>query len=304
MVKLAIKEILRKCGFSLTKITPQFSDIRSHDFLIAERGSARGNADHESKQTKVHLFWAYGELSKLEILCLLSYFRNGYDVNLWTYNLLIRVPTGITVRDAKIVFPESRVFTYKSGSYAAFADLFRYAILMKEGGLWSDTDVICLTPSSEIENSGLDEFLVTERTRDNKLVSLNNNLIYLRTPKPGCIVDLALGIADKFQVDRLAWGDCGPRLITTLALTYPKILPVLMGAEFANPIDWEDCPASLLAPAKEIPKNWAFLHCYNETWKRAGVSKDSPYPSNSLMQLVERSILSTDNKIDYVLMGT
>jgi hypothetical protein len=57
------------------------------------------------------------------------------------------VPSGVSVVDAARVLPRGAVFRHpKTGSMAQFADWFRYRVLLQSGGIWSDTDVVCLEP--------------------------------------------------------------------------------------------------------------------------------------------------------------
>jgi hypothetical protein len=59
------------------------------------------------------------------------------------------VPEGIELIDAAQTLPRSRIFHHqKTGSIAAFADWFRYRVLYDQGGIWADTDVVCLKPLS------------------------------------------------------------------------------------------------------------------------------------------------------------
>ncbi len=59
---------------------------------------------------KVHLFWAYGQLSKLEILSLKSFAKNNFNVHLWSYDKIKNAPTDCTLRDAREILPENYVF--------------------------------------------------------------------------------------------------------------------------------------------------------------------------------------------------
>ncbi len=58
------------------------------------------------------------------------------------------MPPGCTVRDARTVLGEDRIFCYRHepgrGSPAAFANVFRYKLLHERGGWWVDLDVLCL----------------------------------------------------------------------------------------------------------------------------------------------------------------
>lgn len=255
--------------------------VKSESWL-GDDGDARSD-DQPTPDISVHLFWAYGDLSMLERLSCNSFLSNGFSVRLWTYNHHISVPQGVELRDAGEIISEDLVFTYKNGSYAGFANLFRYAVLLKHGGLWADTDVICLTPVARFRKIADQAFFVTEATRNPDRVRVNNNLIYSPAGAAFDLLAIAYDIAASFPVDQLQWGDTGPRLLTGLCGLYPRLSPRLMEPSFGNPVEWWNCPAHLNSPDFSLPEGSFFLHCYNEMWRRAGVEKSGPFASDSLM---------------------
>ena len=263
----------------------------THDNILKSRTILKQNVACLPLKTPpiitVHMFWAYGNLINLELLSVKSFIAHGYKVNFWTYGKITNLPTEALQCDAREIIPENRVFKYKNGSYAGFANLFRYWVLSEKTGLWSDTDVICLLPMSELRESGIDGFLVTERMKGLKDKTLiNNNLIYYPEHKRGSIIDLALAVSDRFDVEKLEWGYCGPRLLTTLVETYAVLAPTIMEPNFANPLDYWECPHKLLdhnLGMQNIPASWAFLHCYNESWRIQSIDKNSNFPFNSIL---------------------
>jgi len=232
---------------------------------------------------QVLMLWCYGDLTALEKLAMVSFVANGFDLKLYTYGKINNLPSGIQQYDAREVIPEHRVFKYKNGSYAGFSDLFRYAVLCQQGGIWADMDVICLKSIHEFKALGNDGFLVTERAQIENSLKVNCNLIYHPEPTSGDIIDLAYAVTDRYQVEKLEWGDCGPKLLTTLVKAYPKLAPKIMKPAFANPIDYWDCPKTLLGDSDSLSKDTFFLHCFNEMWRRQGVDKNQPYPRYSLL---------------------
>lgn len=102
----------------------------------------------------LNTLWIGGPLSELERLCLYTWLHHGHPVNLYTYDAPRNAPTGVELRDAREVLPESRIFRYAEdshsayekmpGGYGAFANLFRYHLLYRVGGWWLDTDVALL----------------------------------------------------------------------------------------------------------------------------------------------------------------
>jgi hypothetical protein len=90
----------------------------------------------------IQSLWVGDKLSLLEQLSIASFVRNGHEFHLYTYNNISDVPDGTQLKDANEIILEKNVFTYCNGSYAGFADWFRWALLYKKGNYWVDTDVI------------------------------------------------------------------------------------------------------------------------------------------------------------------
>lgn len=76
-----------------------------------------------------------------------SFVAHGHRVHLHVYEAPSAVPAGVVLQDAERILPMRHVFVHKqSGSFAVFADWFRYRLLYEQGGIWADTDVVCLAP--------------------------------------------------------------------------------------------------------------------------------------------------------------
>jgi Glycosyltransferase sugar-binding region containing DXD motif len=238
---------------------------------------------------RVHMLWAFGELSQLELLCVNSFVKQGFDLSVWSYNSNLSCPSGATLRDAREVLPESTLLNYQRSSIAAFSDLFRYAVLMQHSGLYVDTDVIALRNASLMAPQH--PFLVTERTQNSSNFKINGNVIYCPNPERGVIIDLALSVAKQFSIEKMEWGDIGPNLLTALHCAYPKVSFQLMPPEFANPINWWQSPEELLTQAGHISENTFFLHCFNEMWRQKGIDKNAPFPAGSMMETLAQKYL-------------
>ena len=94
----------------------------------------------------IQSLWIGEEISVIEKLCMASFVANGHEFHLYTYSNLEGVPDGVIIKDANIILPESQIFTYCNGSYAGFADWFRWELLLKCGNFYVDMDMICLKP--------------------------------------------------------------------------------------------------------------------------------------------------------------
>lgn len=96
----------------------------------------------------IAMLWIEGRLGPIERLSLTSFRAAGHQVTLYAYGEISGLPEGIALEDARTVLPEAvaRANRYANGSYALFSNLFRYEILRRGLGIWSDTDVVCLRP--------------------------------------------------------------------------------------------------------------------------------------------------------------
>lgn len=244
---------------------------------------------------QTHMFWAYGPFSQLEQICASSFIQQGYDLTIWTYGGLDNAPGQCVLRDARDLIPEDRIFTYKNGSYSAFANLFRYVLLNRWGGLYVDTDVIALKGPSALPD---ESFLVEERQpfRGAKAIrrlrqalkhaqktNINPCVIHQKSPQAGNIMDMAEAFASRYPTELLEWGVTGPKLVNTLHDQFPQLSFRTMPPSFANSVNWWECPAPLLKAGGRLDEDAVFLHCYNEMWRRAGIDKNAPFPNDSIM---------------------
>jgi hypothetical protein len=113
-------------------------------------------------KTIVNGLWLGDEtLGALEKLTLKSFVEMGAEFHLWGYgNIKDKLPKGVILRNGEELIPKEKIFRYPSSmllgfganSYVGFSEIFRYKVLYEIGGWWSDMDVVCLKPLSEIED--------------------------------------------------------------------------------------------------------------------------------------------------------
>ncbi len=173
--------------------------------------------------------WVGLELGPVETACLASAVRQGHSLTLYCYGKPAGVPRGVTLADAASILPESAVIRYPNGSPALFADRFRYELLRRGAGIWTDCDAYFLKPL-ECSSGYLYGW------EDGKLI--NNGVIGLPSDSP--ILAELLAIFDEEKVPpwlplrsrtaaswRLArsgrtgvalmpWGTSGPRALSWL----------------------------------------------------------------------------------------
>jgi len=231
------------------------------------------------------MFWAYGGIGKMETICIKSFLKNGFNLNIWTYGDNEINIEGVSIRNAREIIPESSVFLNKAGSYASFSDLFRYSLLCLYGGLWVDTDVVALKHANQIPHAK--PFLVTERTLKGDLI-VNNNVIFNPVRKHGNLIDLARVYAERFPKDEITWSELGPSLLTAIIQAYPNHGFDIYPPDFANHINYWDCPNIFINENIDftLPENLYFLHMYNEMWRRSGVDKNLQFSNECLYEKI------------------
>ena len=102
--------------------------------------------NHESLPV-IQSLWIGGKLSVMEQLCISSFISNGHTFHLYTYGEIKNVPKGTILKDAAEIISPDKIFKYQDrDTYAGFADVFRYKLLLEKGSYWVDTDVVCLKP--------------------------------------------------------------------------------------------------------------------------------------------------------------
>ncbi|GGF65683.1 glycosyltransferase [Alteromonas lipolytica] len=270
---MLLKELAKTIFKALKPLkTTDFDDLLSVADTLQE--------DTKTDNYQVHFLWVEGTLSTLELLCINSFAKNGFDVILWHYGDITNPPENVSLKDGRELINEDRIFTYSNGSLAGFADLFRYKVLSVYGGIWADTDVICLTSKKQFSQNK-QPILVSEKL--NGIIKVNNNFIFWPNPIKGDFIDLAYSFSDAFLPDKQYWGDCGPKLLHSLAINYPHLTPRIMSPSFCNPFEHTKCPSILITPNTKIAESTLFLHCYNETWRRNKVDKNASFPESSII---------------------
>jgi hypothetical protein len=91
----------------------------------------------------IQSLWIGNTLSDMEVYCIKSYLKHGFDFHLYTYEKVKRVPKGTKIKDGNTIIPYKEIFKLKE-TFLPFSDIWRYNMLYKKGGYWTDMDMICM----------------------------------------------------------------------------------------------------------------------------------------------------------------
>ena len=258
----------------------------------------------------IQSLWIGGELSNVERLAICSFLHHGHAFHLYTYGEVKNIPKGTVIKDGKTILPEAEIFTHKAtGSYAIFADWFRWALLYKQGNFWVDMDMVCLRPLD------FDIWPVFGFGREDKKFILNSILAFPARDKickfmaKACENPLAILAENSFRIKikkcllrliytqkeyrpLVSWGASGGVAPFTNAATYWNIKHLAKSEKYFNPMSdlvWEQIFT------KDIPfesiSNSYLIHLSNEMIRRSGMDKNAKYPEYCIFEQLKKRYL-------------
>lgn len=235
------------------------------------------------RNNAIQTLWIGSKLTKMELLSLKSFLFNSHEIHLYLYEKLEDLPNGVIIHDANEIIPAEKIFKYKNnGSYAGFANLFTYKLLIEKGGIWSDLDIICIKPISTAE----DYLFASERLPDER-VQVNN--CFIKAPKNSPVIEYCYNIALNKNPEELYWGETGPKLLTQAVLKY-GMEEFVVDPEVICPLDYWNCPDLINKPLKDIITEETFtIHLWNEMWRRNLMDKSMTFSHDSAYEELIRS---------------
>lgn len=242
----------------------------------------------------------------MEIASILSYQKQGYEVHLYVYDAVEGIPAGTRVKDAAEILDRKFIFQYKDfASYAGFANLFRYILLFKKGGCWSDLDVFCLRSIGLGEDYYLVEqgrkgrSFIIDQIRNFQFPFLNN--CFMKAPAGNSLCQMAMDFCLSQDSTQLTFGTTGPQLLTSLARKlklrcYVAPVQAICTVPFQR---WHDFISDDPGIQTELMDKFSSpgvvaVHLWNEMWRRNNVDKNQTFSANSAYEQLLRSFIAPD----------
>jgi hypothetical protein len=212
----------------------------------------------------------------MEKLSIRSFLSHGHEYDLYVYNHVDGVPSGVNIYDANEIVPSHKIcktsgaYSEAKESYAGFSDYFRYNLLEKKGGWWIDTDFVCLRP------------LVCDSpyffVGDHQGVSPG----IVKMPR-GPLADWIVLESDIRFGPNMGWAG-----ISGLMADGVKYFGL---HEYVVPVDkfflltrLDLLAPTLNGPETAIVENSTAVHMWNEEWRSFDVDKDANYSSTCLYE--------------------
>jgi mannosyltransferase OCH1-like enzyme len=246
----------------------------------------------------IQTLWIGEELTTMEKLSMVSFLEQGHPFHLYAYNGIKGVPGNVVVKDANKIIPAEKIFKYRDrDSYAGFANLFRYKLLLEKGGFWVDTDVVCLKPFRFVSDHVFaSEYITFQKTK--KIMKQVTNCV-IKVPAGSKIIAYCYEQAKAKNPGELKWGDTGPKLISNAVLLQFKMLPQVLHPTTFCPVPFqlwkcftEEIVNKVLAERINRAISGAYaIHLYNEMWRRNNIDKNQSFASKSIYENLKKTYL-------------
>lgn len=242
----------------------------------------------------IQSLWVGSHLSTMEQMSAKSFLHHGHEYHLYIYGDVKNIPTGVTVRDANEIIPESDIQRF--ASLANFSDWFRFVMLSKIGGWWADIDSVCVKPFDFADEYVFcSEIGVMGRASIGELNSSN-----IKSPAGSPAMQWCVDRIKSKDTHKTLWSELGPYMIRDVVDTFKLRKFVQPGIVF-TPVRWQDCPKKLINPnlPNTLTNRTYAVHLYNEVWVPSAsriatgcdptkYDKDASYPKTCLYERFKR----------------
>ncbi len=188
-------------------------------------------------------------------------------VTLYVYSLTPRIASGSNPDGCQVNIPKDQLFIFEN-SPSGFSNIFRYKLLLEEGGWWVDTDFVCQA----------DEIPVCKYFWAEQAPGEINGGVF-KFPRGDArlsrLLDLGISRAKKLRV----WGQLGPHLLQeVLRGDIPE--GHLGGTDLVYPIYNEDIHFFWLPEFSQLVANKCagsmFIHLWHAMFARMGIDVRLP----------------------------
>ncbi len=231
---------------------------------------------------KMQSLWVGPSLSNMERLSINSFLRNGHAYDLYTYGRVLGIPDGVNILDANEIIPEIDIF-YNRGGYSTFSDFFRWKLIRDRGGWWVDTDAVCLRPF----DFDADYVFFGGKGKPGSDDCVTSGLF--KAIACGGFSEYGWRVCEATDTKTMAWGACGPPLITE-AVEACSLQHRILPGKLVFPIFYTNAVHKFTHPRlSEFDFEDAYsVHLFNEIWRLEGADKNGYYPYSIYWQLQER----------------
>src|SRR5258708_24209066 len=193
----------------------------------------------------IQMLWVSGDLPWYATTSINSFQNHGHDVVLYGYDRPGNLPAHCLYADAASILPRERIFVYKSGPtkgyLSGFSNWLRFELLYRNGGWWSDTDVVCVKPFTS-DNA---EFIFASEYQSECNDYVNCNVAYVRHSETPLMK--ACGEFCAVRGSDVIHAQSGPELLNRLVHEY-GYKSYIVPQDLYNPVSFADADLLLKSP--------------------------------------------------------
>ena len=226
--------------------------------------------------------WVGKRLSTLERLSIRSYLAHGHPYHLYVYEPVEGVPDGAEMKDASELVPRERIQEF--AHLANFSDLFRYSLLWKYGGYWTDTDAVCIKPF-DFEQDHV--FSSEALQRETGIPQVNSGTI--RVPPESPYMEYALAKYKGVDTLRAGWIYFGPQLMAEIVKKF-NLWGFVKSHKTFCPIPWWDAHLMFRTTFGFSEATFA-IHLWGYMVSKHKLDPDASYPPQCLYEQLKQRYL-------------
>ena len=238
----------------------------------------------------IQMLWFGAPLSAVEQVSIASFLHHGHAVRLYAYDEIGSVPDGTTLMDAGEIIPAEtfRELRAKGVRPGIFSDLFRYTLLHRRGGWWTDCDVVCLRPfdfTSEFVYGWQDSRVINNAVLRFPAGHKATEMLVAQTLHPTRVQpgDTPRRLARKGRdalrgrrtIESVTWGATGPAAVTGV-VKHLRMVHHAMATEVFYPVSWADHERLFRAGELGFGSASYSVHIWNEVRGKLAPEPGSP----------------------------
>lgn len=234
--------------------------------------------------TIANFFWHGSELSLYEEICLKSFVKKNFIVNLYSYQKFKKI-NGVNNIDANEIINQDFLNKYthnsKKGCIAAFSDEFRILLMKLNKGWWFDIDIICLKDARDFDQLDNNKNIVAGYEDSNENIS--NGILKINNQE---IVSTILSEIKRYGT-QFSWGMIGPNLIKKIVKKYSFLKKEIVHESFFFPVNFSNYQLLFIPNeldyANSLFRDAYVCHIYNQILNRFSLPKNILPPKNSYL---------------------
>lgn len=247
----------------------------------------------------VQSLWIGGELSRMEKTSIGSFLEKGHDFDLYTYGSIKGIPRQVNVIEAREILDGSSIDKcIDNKDYATLSDIFRYKLLFEKGGIWVDTDIICLRPFNFDDEHVFASERVERQSRFEIKLPYRPVGCVIKAPAGSEIIHYCLKKSRKKEFENIEWAEVGPDLLDITVEEFSMDECVYPPYKFC-PIPWwkwrdfikDDLKTRTKEKIKQYLLNPYSYHLWNSKWSEGKANKNKKYPKRTIYGRMQSSVL-------------